>query len=108
MYTLLSSVVYKQLTPVVSIYKENKIDMPRRKSRKSRAMGGGIEEGPSPLEVQETHREQDTQPPTTPQYEDVTQESVASSSASQSKRKRKFSWTLEQEEDFIDGYINSY
>ena len=49
--------------------------------------------------------------PTTPQYEDVTQESdlesVASSSASQSKRKRKFSWTLEQEEDLV-GYINSY
>ena len=84
--------------------------MPRKKSRKSRAKGGGVEEGPSQLEVQETLQEQDTQPPTTPQYEDVTQESdlesVASSSASQSKRKRKFSWTLEQEEDLIDGYIN--
>ena len=56
----------------------------------------------------ETHQEQDTQPPTNPQYEDVTQdssdlESVASSSASQSKRKRKLSWTLEQEEGLIDG-----
>ena len=83
--------------------------MPRKKSRKSRAIGG-VEEGPSHLEGQETHQEQDTQPPTTPQYEDVTQESdlesVASSSASQWKRKRKFSWTLEQEEDLIDGYIN--
>ena len=60
----------------------------------------------------ETRQEQDTQPPTNPQYEDVTQdsdlESVANSSASQSKRKRKFSWTLEQEEDLTDGYINSY
>ena len=60
----------------------------------------------------ETRQKQDIQPPTNPQYEDVTQnsdlESVASSSASQSKRKRKFSWTLEQEEDLIDGYINSY
>ena len=69
----------------------------------------GLVEGSSQLEVQETRQEQDTQPPTTPQYEDVTQESdlesVASSSASQSKRKRKFSWTLEQEEDLIDGYI---
>ena len=93
----------------MSIYKENKIDIPRKKSRKSRAKGG-VEEGPSQLEVQETRQEQDTQPPTTPQYEDVTQESglesVASSSASQSKRKRKFSWTSEQEEDLIDGYIN--
>ena len=86
--------------------------MPRKKSRKSRAKGGGVEERPSQLEVQGTHQEQDTQPPTTPppQYEDVTQESdvesVASSSASQSKRKRRFSWTLEQEEDLIDGYIN--
>ena len=35
----------------------------------------GVEEGPSQLEVQETPQEQDTQPPTTPQYEDVTQES---------------------------------
>ena len=67
--------------------------MPRKKSRKSRAMGGEVEEGPS-------HN---------PQYEDVTQESdlesVASSSASQSKGKRMFSWTLEQEEDLITGYI---
>ena len=58
----------------------------------------------------ETRQEQDTQPPTNPLYEDVTQdsdlESVANSSASQSKR--KFSWTLEQEEDLTDGYINSY
>ena len=65
----------------------------------------GVEEGPSQLEVQETSQGQDTQPPTTPQYEDVSQESdiesVASSSASQSKRKRKFSWTLEQEEDLM-------
>ena len=71
----------------------------------------GVEERSSQLEVQKTRQEQDTQPPTTPQYEDVTQdsdlESVASSTASQSKRKRKFSWTLEQEEDLIDGYINS-
>ena len=60
----------------------------------------------------ETGQEQDTQQPTNPQYEDVTQdsdlESVASSSASQSKRKRKFSYTLEQEEDLIDSYITSY
>ena len=82
--------------------------MPRKKSRAK----GGVEEGPSQLEVQETRQEQDTltQPPTTPQYEVVTQESdlenVTSSSASQSKRKRKFSWTLEQEEDLIHGYIN--
>ena len=66
--------------------------MARKKSRKSRAKAG-VEEGPSQLEVQETRQEQDTQPPTTPQYKDVTQESglesVASSSASQSKRKRK-------------------
>ena len=72
----------------------------------------GVDEGSSQLEVQETSQEQDTQPPTTPQYEDVTQESdlesVASSSPSQRKRNRKFSWTLEQEEDLIDGYINSY
>ena len=72
----------------------------------------GVEEGSSQLEVQQTRQEQDTQPPTTPQYEDVTQESdlesVASFSASQSKRKRKFSWTLEQEENLIDGYIYSY
>ena len=71
-----------------------------------------VEEGPSQLEVQETRQEQDTQPLTTPKYEDVTQESdlesVASSSTFQSKRKRKFSWSLEQEEDLIDGYINSY
>ena len=69
----------------------------------------GVVEGSSQLEVQETRQEQETQPPTTPQYEDVTQESdvesVESSSASQSKRKRKFSCTLEQEEDLIDGYI---
>ena len=93
----------KQLTPVVSIYKENKIDMPKKKYRKSRAMEG-VEEGSSKLEVQETGQEKETQPPTSPQYEDVTQESdlesVASFSASQSKRKRKFSWTLEQEEEF--------
>ena len=80
--------------------------MPRKKSRAK----GGVEEGPSQLEVQETRQEQDTQPPTTSQYEVVTQESdlenVTSSSASQSKRKRKFSWTLEQEEDLIHGYIN--
>ena len=60
----------------------------------------GVEEGSSQLKVQETRQEQDTQPPRTPQYEDVTQESdlesVASSSASQSKRKRKFFWTLEK------------
>ena len=72
----------------------------------------GVEEGSSQLEVQETRQEQDTQKPTAPQYEDVTQksdlESVACSSTFQSKRKRKFSWTLEQEEDLIDGYINSY
>ena len=78
----------------MSSNKENKIDMPRKKSMKSRAMDG-VEEGPSQLKVQETRQEQDTQPTTTPQYEDVTQESdlesVASSSASQSKRKRKFS-----------------
>ena len=85
--------------------------MPRKKYRKSWAIEG-VEEGSSQLEVQETHQEQDTQPPTNPQYEDVTQdsglESVANSSAFQSKRKRKFSWTLEQEEDLIDGYIYSY
>ena len=85
--------------------------MPRKKSRKSKTMEE-VEEGPSQLEVHGIRQEQDTQPPTTPQSEDVTQESdlesVASSSASQSKRKRKFSWTLEQEEDLIDGYINSY
>ena len=85
--------------------------MPRKKYRRSRATEG-VKEGSSQLEVQETRQEQDTQPPTTTQYEDVTQESdlesVASSSASQSKRKRKFSWTLEQEEDLINGYINSY
>ena len=72
----------------------------------------GVEEGSSQLEVQQTRLEQDTQPPTTPQYEDVTQESdlesVASFSASQSKRKSRFSWTLEQEENLIDGYIYSY
>ena len=72
----------------------------------------GVDGGPGQPEVQETRQEQDTQPPTTPKYEEVTQESdvesVASSSASQSKRKRKFSWILEQEEDLIDGYINSY
>ena len=57
------------------IYKENKIDMPRKKSRKSRAMEG-VDGGPSQLlEVQETRQEQDTQQATTPQYEDVTQES---------------------------------
>ena len=33
----------------------------------------GVEEGSSQLE--ETRQEEDTQPPTTPQYEDVTQES---------------------------------
>ena len=53
----------------------------------------GVKKGSSQLEVQKTREEQDTQPPTTPQYEVVTQESdlesVASSSASQSKRKRK-------------------
>ena len=93
----------------MSIYKENKIDMPRKKSRKSRAKGGS-KRGPVSLRSRKQEQEQCTQPPTTPQYEDVTQESdvesVASSSASQSKRKRKFSWTLEQEEDLIDGYIN--
>ena len=73
----------------------------------------GVEEGSSQLEVQETRQEQDTQKSTTPpQYEDLTHESdleiLASSSAPQSKRKRKFSWTLEQEEDLIDGYRNSY
>ena len=60
-----------------------------------------VDGGPSQLEVQETRQEQDTQPPTTPQYEDVTQESdlesVTSSSSSQSRGKRKFSWILEQE-----------
>ena len=54
----------------------------------------GVEEGPSQLEVQETRQGQDTQPPTTPQYEDVRQESdlesVASSNASQSKGKESF------------------
>ena len=73
-YALLSSVVEKQLTLVVSIYKENKIDMPKKKSWKSRAMEG-VDGEPSQLEVQETRQEQDTQPATTPQYEDVTQES---------------------------------
>ena len=72
----------------------------------------GVDRRSSQLEVQETRQEQDTQPPRTPQYEYVTQvsdlECVSSSSASQSKRKRKFSWILEQEEDLIDGYINSY
>ena len=42
--------------------------MPRKKSRKSRAMEG-VDRGPSQLEVQETRQEQDT----TPQYEDVWQ-----------------------------------
>ena len=49
-----------------------------------------VEQGSSLLEVQETGQEQETQPPTSPQYEDVTQESdlesVASFSASQSKK----------------------
>ena len=71
----------------------------------------GVKEVSSQLEVQEICQEQDTHNPP-PQYEDVTQESdlesdLASSSASQSKRKRKFSWTLEQEEDLV-GNINSY
>ena len=33
----------------------------------------GVEQGSSQLEVQESRQEQDTQPPTTPQYEDVWQ-----------------------------------
>ena len=44
--------------------------MPKKKYRKSRAMEG-VKEGSSQLEVQEICQEQDT----TPQYEDVTQES---------------------------------
>ena len=80
----------------MSIYKENKIDMPRKKSRKSRAMEG-VDGGPSQLEVQETRQEQDTHPATTPKYGDVTQESdvesVTSSTASQKEKKRKISST---------------
>ena len=40
--------------------------MPKKKSRKSRAMEGVNGEGAHQLEVQETRQEQDTQPPTTP------------------------------------------
>ena len=51
-----------ELTPVVSIYEENVIYMPRKKYRKSRAMEG-VEQGSSQFEVQESSQEQDTQPP---------------------------------------------
>ena len=40
--------------------------MPRKKSRKSRAMEGVDIGGASQLEVQETRQEQDTQPPEAP------------------------------------------
>ena len=95
----------------MSIYKENQIDLPRR-NLGNLGQWRGSTGGLVSLRSRKHAKNKTHSKPQPPQYEDMTQESdlesVTSSSASQSKRKRKFSWILEQEEDLFHGYISSY